>query len=246
MRNADQWTETKYVRHRGRWRASRDTAEVGAGSRLISDRIVALYADALPRHARGRLVYLGCGKVPLYALYRPLVASVTCVDWPQSVHASPHLDVEADLGQPLPLPDAGFDTVILSDVLEHVPDPRLLWAEIARLLAPGGRLLMNLPFLYGVHEAPHDYARYTQFALRRFAQDAGLAVLELQAVGGSLHVMADLLAKHLAHVPLLGGALAAGVQGLVALLDRTSPGRRLAQRSGERFPLGWFLVAAKP
>ena len=245
MRNSDQWTETKYVRRRGRLMASRDRGEVGVGSRLIGDRVAALYETALAQHARGRLVDLGCGKAPLYGSYRALVDSVTCVDWPQSVHASPYLDCEADLGQPLPFADGAFDTVILSDVLEHVAEPQALWHEIARLLAPGGKLLLNLPFLYGVHEAPHDYGRYTGFALRRFAREAGLQVLVLDTVGGSLHVLADLLAKHLAHLPLAGVALASAVQGLVAFTDRFDWGRRLARRSGERFPLGYFMVAAK-
>lgn len=246
MRNIDRWTETKYVRRRGRLMASRDRAEVGVGSRLVGDCVAARYEAELPRHARGRLADLGCGKVPLYATYRPLVSSVTCVDWPQSVHASGHLDCEADLAQPLPFDDAVFDTVVLSDVLEHLPDPQALWHEIARLLAPGGRLLMNVPFLYGVHEAPHDYGRYTEFALRRFAREAGLEVVLLETVGGSLHVLADLLAKHLAHLPLAGPPLASAVQGLVALADRTPLGRRIARRTGTRFPLGYFLVAAKP
>jgi hypothetical protein len=96
-----------------------------------------------------------------------------------------------------------------------------------------------------VHEAPHDYARYTEFALRRFAEGAGFDVLVLKPVGGSLHVLTDLLAKHLAHVPLVGELLAAGVQTLVSLLDHTSLGTRIAERTGSRFPLGYFMVAVR-
>ena len=246
MRQADQWTQSKYEQRAGRWVGSRDAREVGAGSRLIADRTVALYAEHLPRFARGRLVDLGCGKAPLYGIYRSLVSSVTCVDWPSSVHASPYLDQAVDLGGPLPFADAAFDTIVLSDVLEHLADPAVLWGEMTRVLAPGGHLLLNTPFLYGIHEAPHDFARYTEFGLRRFAGQAGLDVVLLVCVGGSLHVLADLLAKHLAHLPVAGPPLASAVQGLVALTDRTAWGRRLAQRSGERFPLGYFMVAAKP
>ncbi len=247
MRHADRWIESKYVQRRGRLVASRSTAEVGVGSRLITDRIAALYDQHLPRYARGRLIDLGCGKAPLYGRYRRLVDEVTCVDWPQSVHALPdrdsHLDLEADLSQPLPYADASFDTIILSDVLEHVPTPEALWLEMARLLAPGGCLLLNTPFLYGIHEAPHDYGRYTEYALRRFARQAGLDVPLLLTIGGSLHVLADLLAKHLAHLPAIGNALASATQGLVALLDRSRWGQRVAVRTGLRFPLGYFLVA---
>lgn len=245
MRHADRWIESKYVQRSGRLVASRHVAEVGVGSRLITDRIAALYDQHLPRYARGRLIDLGCGKVPLYGGYRGLVDEVTCVDWPQSVHAGHHLDLEADLCQPLPFADASFDTVILSDVLEHVPTPEALWSEMARLLAPGGHVVLNTPFLYGIHEAPHDYARYTEFALRRFAQQAGLDVTLLLTIGGSLHVLADLLAKHLAHLPVAGNALASAAQGAVALLDRSRFGQRVAARTGSRFPLGYFLVATR-
>jgi SAM-dependent methyltransferase len=246
MRQADRWTESKYVRRGDRLEASRDPDEVGVGSRLITDLVAAFYAEQLPLHARGRLVDLGCGKAPLYGTYRTLVDAVTCVDWPQSPHASLHVDRDADLSGVLPFDDAAFDTIILSDVLEHVAEPERLWREMARILAPRGRALINVPFLYGVHEAPHDYARYTEFALRRFAANAGLAVLLLQPVGGSLHVLADLLGKHLAHVPLIGSVLASAVQGAVSLFDRTAWGRRIAASTGARFPLGYFMVVARP
>jgi SAM-dependent methyltransferase len=245
MRQPDLWVPTKYVLHRGRWRGARDRSMLGVGSRLNADRVVALYEAYLPSYARGALLDLGCGTVPLFGLYRSLVGEVTCVDWFASPHATRHVDIETDLSLPLPLPSAGFDTVILSDVLEHVPEPRHLWAEIARVLRGGGHLLMNVPFLYGLHELPNDYARYTSFSLRRMADEAGLEVLRLDAVGGSLHVLADLLAKHLALLPLVGSPLARLAQGTVALLDRTGPGRRFATRSAERFPSGYFLVAQR-
>ena len=246
MQHPERWTPSKYVQRRGHWVASRDTRQVGIGSRLIANLVAARYELYLPRYARGRLIDLGCGQVPLYGAYRELVCEVTCVDWAASPHPISHVDREADLGAKLPFDDASFDTVILSDVLEHVPTPELLWHEMARLLTPGGHALINVPFLYGVHEAPHDYYRYTGFALRRHAEQAGLDVRVLASVGGSLHVLADLLAKHLAQLPLLGVPLALGVQGVVALLDQTAAGRRLAERSGARFPLGYFLVVAKP
>lgn len=245
MRDSEKWCPSKYVRRGGRWRASRDPAALGPASRLNAGLVVSLYEQHVPGCARGELVDLGCGSVPLYGLYGTHVRSVTCIDWANSPHPSPHLDLQADLSRPLPLPDAAYDTVILSDVLEHVPDPRHLWAEMARLLRPGGCVLMNVPFLYGLHEVPHDYGRYTSFALRRMADEAGFDVERLVAAGGSLHVLANLLAKHLVHVPLLGVPAAVGVQGAVALLDRWAWGRRLAELSAERFPLGYFMVARR-
>jgi SAM-dependent methyltransferase len=246
MKNEDRWTPSKYVRRGGVWRASLDAAEVGVGSRLIADAVVAMYAEHLPQRARGALADLGCGKAPLYALYRPHASAVTLIDGPGSLHANPHLDLVADLNLPLPLADASFDTLVLSDVLEHIAQPEVLWPEMARLLRPGGRLLLNVPFLYGIHEQPHDYARYTGFALQRFAQRNGLAVQLLVPIGGSAAVLADLLAKHVAVLPLAGPALAQGLQAMVAWLARTGPGGSMEARTAQSWPLGYFMVAAKP
>jgi SAM-dependent methyltransferase len=246
MNNEAQWKPTKYVVRGGRLRASRDPAQLGVGSRVIADAVAARYGERLPLHARGRLLDLGCGHVPLYAAYRPHVASVTCVDWAHSLHANPFLDQLVDLNGPLPFADGAYETVILSDVLEHLAEPQPLLGEIARVLAPGGRLLMNLPFLYRIHEAPHDYARYTAFALRRFVQRAGLTTLELQPLGGSLAVFADLLGKHLEQAGAPGRWLAAALAGAATALLRRGPLARADRASAEVFPLGYFLVAERP
>lgn len=246
MNNEAQWKPTKYVVRGGRLRASRDTAHLGVGSRLVADAVAARYDALLPLHARGRLLDLGCGHVPLYAAYRPHVGSVTCVDWAQSLHANPFLDHLVDLNGALPFAEGSYDTVVLSDVLEHLPEPQPLLREIARVLVPGGRLLMNLPFLYRIHEAPHDYARYTAFALRRYLEAAGLQVLELQPVGGSLAVFADLLGKHLEQAGAPGRWLAAALAGAATALLRRGPLARADRASAEAFPLGYFVVAERP
>lgn len=241
MRDESGWRPSKYVQRGRRWRSSSDAAAVGAGSRLITDAVAAVYGAHMAGHARGRLLDLGCGQAPLYAIYRPLVSEITCVDWV----ADRHIDQSCDLGQPLPFADASFDTIVLSDVLEHVPDPALLWREMTRILAPGGHILMNVPFLYWLHAHPHDFYRYTNFALERFVQLNGLRLVRLQALGGMLEVWADLHAKLLCKLPWLGSTLAVGLQALVGAWGRTRLGARMAQVSARHFPLGYFVVAAK-
>lgn len=241
MRNEHLWAPTKYVQRGGRWRCSTDAAQVGAGSRLITDAVARVYEAGLPGVARGRLLDLGCGQAPLYGLYRPMVETVTCVDWA----LTEHIDQSCDLAQPLPFGDGAFDTVILSDVLEHVPDPALVWREMARVLAPGGSVVVNVPFMYWLHAHPHDFYRYTNFALERFVAISGLELRRIEALGGVLEVWADLHAKLLDKLPLLGPWLAIGVQALVGALGRTPVGRRIAQVSARHFPLGYFVVASK-
>lgn len=245
MKQSQAWRPGKFVRRGGRLRSSRDAAEVGRGSRLITDQVARVYDKYLPVYARGRLLDLGCGKVPLYEAYRDRVDSVFCVDWAPATPVD-HLDLCCDLAQPLPLPSAAYDTIVLSDVLEHIPEPALLFSEITRILAPGGRLLMNVPFFYWLHAHPHDYYRYTEFALARFVQMNGLRLQTMQPLGGALEVLADLVAKLLDKVPLVGGVLALAVQGTASLFSRTSLGARLSLKSARHMPLGYFLVAEKP
>lgn len=242
MKNASQWKPSKFELRRGRWRGARDPRELGIGSRLISDLVARLYERHLPAHARGALLDLGCGKVPLYAIYAPHVDAVTCVDWAPGEH----IDLACDLSQPLPFGDARFDTIVLSDVLEHMPDPELVWREMTRVLRPGGKVVMNVPFYYSVHAHPHDYYRYTSFALERFVRINGLELVELLPVGGLLEIFADLCAKSFSKLPLIGPPLAMAIQFFAGAFGRTTPGARVARVSSRHFPFGYFMIAQRP
>jgi SAM-dependent methyltransferase len=241
MRNISAWKPTKFEFVRGRLRGSRDAREVGVGSRLMTDLVAAQYQAHLGRAAGGRLLDLGCGKVPLYALYAPLVSQVTCVDWAPGEH----IDECCDLAQPLPFASASFDTIVLSDVLEHVPEPDLLWREMTRTLAPGGHVIMNVPFYYSVHAHPHDYYRYTNFALERFVRNNGLELVCLTAFGGLPEIVADLFAKAFSKVPWVGPPVAMCVQWAVGAFCRTPPGARISRVSSRHFPLGYFMIARR-
>lgn len=242
MKNETSWRPSKYVQSGRHWASNNDPEEVGVGSRLITDSVAKIYSKHLAGCARGRLLDLGCGKAPLYGIYRGLVDSVTCSDGIDS----DHVDVVSDLTQPLPFDDAAFDTIILSDVLEHVPDPALVWREMTRVLAPGGHIVMNVPFFYWLHAHPHDFYRYTSFALSRFVSNNGLELLQLETLGGVLEVWADLHAKLLTRVPWVGKPLAWLVQSGVMLWGCSRTGKRLAQVSARHFPLGYFVIARKP
>jgi len=241
MQNQARWKPTKFELHRGRWRGARDARELGIGSRLMCDLVAAQYQAQLPGHARGRLLDLGCGKVPLYGAYAPLVSEVTCVDWAPGEH----IDRHCDLTQPLPFEADRFDTIILSDVLEHIPEPALLWHEMTRVLAPGGHVIMNVPFYYSVHAHPHDYYRYTNFALERFVRTSGLRLVQLQAFGGINEILADLLAKALSKAPGVGPPLAISLQALAGAFARTGFGARVTRVSSRHFPLGYFMIAQR-
>ena len=93
--------------------------------------------------------------------------------------------VFADAAQ-LPFPDKSFQAVFCLEVLEHVARPTTVMAEISRVLAPGGKAWVSMPFLYPVHDAPFDFQRYTPFGLQREVQAAGLEIISLRKSGHSL------------------------------------------------------------
>lgn len=246
MRNAVLWQPSKYRMVRGGLTATANAQELAVGSRLMATLIAREYSRTAPLHARGTLLDLGCGKVPLYDLYRLHTDRVICLDWPGSLHGGLHVDAYCDLATFVPLRDCVADTIVSADVLEHLRDPGGFFHEVYRLLNPGGALLLNTPFLYRVHEAPHDYLRHTRYSLESLAVAAGLEIVELREIGSVTDVLADTMAKLLATLPVVGPFLARLVQTLALHLGGTRVGARLTRVTGPTFPLAHFLVARRP
>ncbi|HEX5386104.1 MAG TPA: class I SAM-dependent methyltransferase [Gemmatimonadales bacterium] len=243
MLSAAAWTPTKYVIRDDRLRAAADPRIVSIGSRLMVDAIAARYTAAIPLHCRGDVLDLGCGRAPLYGLYRHFAGTITCVDWADSEHDVRHADVLCDLNEPIPFPDASFDTIIFSDVMEHLYRPQQALEEIRRVLRPEGTLLMNLPFMYPIHEQPHDYYRYTRFALERMLGDASLEAVALESIGGAPEVLVDLVSKLFLRMRIAGPSLAGSAQAVAGWWVRTKPGRWMSTSTAAQFPFGYFLIA---
>ncbi len=240
MKNREAWRPTKVVRANGKFKPSPRLVQVG--SRLSASRAIVEYEKALTDYASGCLLDMGCGNVPYYEMYASLVQDVTCVDWANSLHKNDFLDQTVDLNHLLPFAAESFDTVLLTDVLEHIFNPVQLVSEIARILRPAGSVIIGVPFLYCLHEQPHDFYRFTEFALRRMCEDSGLAVVRLAPYGGAPEVLADISAKCLATVahPVCG----IYVTACDAIL-RLPPLRSVSRRTASHFPLGYVTVARK-
>ncbi len=135
-------------------------------------------AAFLPAKQVGRVLDFGAGNSP----YRRFILCDCYVtaDIQQNIAGNiEHLIIP---GEPLPFAAGTFDLVLMLDVLEHVPDPAFVLGEIRRLLAPGGRLLISLPFLYREHETPLDFVRYTMFGIRELiAREQGMLVRACKA-----------------------------------------------------------------
>lgn len=132
----------------------------------------------------GRVVDLGCGTAP----YKDDILDCGCeyigVDWELSLHDQKHVDVKCDICATLPFADGFADSVVSFQVMEHLPEPDRFLAESARILKAGGLLFITVPFQWHIHEAPHDYYRYTKYGLKYLLGKAGFEQIEVIEYSG--------------------------------------------------------------
>jgi SAM-dependent methyltransferase len=244
MRNRTAWKPTKVCRQGGRFGASLDPRAVAVTSRLMVTVSVRHYESAIRHHARGRLLDLGCGYVPYFEIYSGLVEDNVCVDWENSFHKSPFVDLIANLNRPIPLQDESFDTILLTDVLEHISEPGLLVREISRLLRASGKAIIGVPFLYWLHEAPFDYHRYTEYGLKHLCDQAGLQIVSRETYGGAPEVMLDIVGKIFSFLPGFS-ALIRPYSWLCLFVEKSKLVRRISKATAADLPLGYCFVAQK-
>jgi SAM-dependent methyltransferase len=244
MKNRAAWKPTSALRQGVNFRVSADPNAVAIASRLVVTLALRHYEKAIRQHARGRLLDLGCGHVPYLEIYSGLVEENVCLDWENSFHKSPFLDLTANLNSPIPLPDDSFDTVLVTDVLEHISEPHLLVREIGRLLRNNGKAIIGVPFLYWLHEEPFDYHRYTGYGLKHLCEQAGLQVVSQETYGGAPEVLMDTLGKTLTFVPGFS-ALVRPYFWLCLLVERLHLIRKVSKATASALPLGYCVVAQK-
>ena len=135
---------------------------------------------------KGTILDVGCGQMPYRSeLTAPKGSAIRYIGLDFEVN--PIHDNQPDIvwkdGR-IPLDEATVDSAILTEVLEHCPDPDSILAEVFRVIKPGGILFLTVPYLWPLHEVPFDNYRYTPFALRRHLEKAGFDEVTLEASGG--------------------------------------------------------------
>lgn len=127
----------------------------------------------------GRVLDVGCGQQP-YRAWMPSGLDYVGLDVEGTASRA---DIRIRSGMPWPLADASFDTVLCTQVLEHVADLDHVMGEIARVLKPGGALIVSVPFAYNQHDWPHDYRRLSVPGTQALL-DRDFIILELAGLGG--------------------------------------------------------------
>ena len=156
---------------------------------------------------KGEFLDIGCGKMP-YKNYifkhSPITKYVgldieTAIEYDAAVKPDHVWD-----GISMPFEPEIFETAFATEVLEHCPRPEVVLKEAYRVLRPGGVFFFTVPFLWPLHEVPHDEYRYTPYSLQRLLGEAGFSGIEIKATGGWHASLAQMLGLWLRRAPLTG------------------------------------------
>jgi len=131
------------------------------------------------KYLKGKLLDFGCGKKPYSELFD--VNEYVGLDIKKSGHS--HDDEQIDIfynGKTIPFNNNYFDSIFSSEVFEHIFNLDEIIKELYRVIKPGGYMLITLPFVWEEHEAPYDFARYTQFGIRYLLKKGGFKIIKIE------------------------------------------------------------------
>lgn len=140
------------------------------------------------QYVKGDVYDLGCGS----AAYREWVLdsgnSYCGVDW-SNARGGANVDIICDLNKKIELPDNVADTVLSFSVLEHLYAPESFLKECFRVMKNGAYILLRVPWQWQVHEAPHDYYRYSPNGLHHLLTKAGFSVVDVRPLSGLMSTL---------------------------------------------------------
>lgn len=144
-------------------------------------------ADAVAAHAHlahGVLLDVGCGLKPYQKNFAPFVEKYYGTEYSSTSGYMGNLaDVAADAAV-MPFADASVDTILCTEVLEHVPDPEKVISELARILRPDGIVITTAPFIFPIHDS-FDFFRYTDKGLAEMMKRQGLSIEKIEPLSGT-------------------------------------------------------------
>ena len=135
---------------------------------------------------------VGCGSKPYQDCF-PLVSAYIGIEVETSGHDHKNSIVDFFYdGLNIPFTNESFDSVVCFEVLEHVNDPKAILDEVNRVIKDDGSLLISVPFLFGEHEEPYDFQRFTSFGLVKLLNDTGFSMVSLEKTTSEFMAIAQL------------------------------------------------------
>ena len=183
-------------------------------------------------YVHGKLLDVGCGNKPYQDTYFSAATSYVGVDY-ASEKSRPDIIASA---LSLPLDNESFDTVVSTELLEHVPDPLRALREMHRVLKPGGHLILSTPMYWPRHEIPHDYFRYPYDGLLYLVKESGFELVRIFNRGNA-YVFLGQVIQHTLPVFIRPRFLIALLNSFFLWCDR--------HHAYDAVTLGWTLVARR-
>lgn len=125
----------------------------------------------------GKLLDYGCGSKPYRALFSN-VDTYIGIDVENGAHEHTNEDIDLYFdGKTVPFDDESFDSILCSEVLEHVPDIDKTLSELYRVLKKEGKILVSVPFVWTEHEMPFDFRRFTGNGIENLLKNYGFKIV---------------------------------------------------------------------
>ena len=138
----------------------------------------------------GKMLDYGCGNSP----YQTLFNGIDYWGIDISVNEEKDQILKFD-GNKIPFDDDAFNSVLCSEVLEHVPNVESTLSEICRVLKPGGKLLLSVPFMWEEHGHPNDFRRYTLEGIRSVLKYNGFDIISTEKTSRSVKTITQLISS---------------------------------------------------
>ena len=138
----------------------------------------------------GQLLDVGCGRKPYQSLF--VVEKYIGLDIDSEISRKRGIADYFYDGGKFPFEDEAFDSILCNQVLEHVFNPDNFLQEINRVLKPGGKFLLTVPFVWDEHEQPYDYARYSSFGLRALLEKQSFRIIKHNKLGADASIIFQL------------------------------------------------------
>lgn len=143
-------------------------------------------AQVAKLYAHGSLIDLGCGTKPYESLFAPYVTKYFGVDWEDTnlghYGAAARADIFVDCTDTKLIAES-FDTLLSTQVMEHIYDTSAYLRKCNRLLKKGGRYF-TIPFAWEIHAEPFDYYRFIKYSLEELFVQHGFVIEKIESVGG--------------------------------------------------------------
>jgi len=139
-------------------------------------------------YVEGRVLDLGAGS----AKYKDILLKKATDYVACDVQYNKNINVICDVAN-LVFPAESFDTVISTQVLEHVKNPFVVVSEIKKVLKPGGCAIITVPFMIPYHPDPHDNFRFSKEGLETLVKSQNFEVVESGIYGGIFMVFSAMI-----------------------------------------------------